>query len=85
MFENVNADLLTHLRKIIGQSMADYEPRVSLVNVEAMFDDVSLLGRGQEGFNVLRVQVSYSIRGTGQVFMEEGVMDISNGQGGYFV
>lgn len=85
MFENVNADLLTQLRQTIGQSMADYEPRVSLITVEAMLDDVSLLGGGQEGFNVLRIQVSYTIRGTGQVFMEEGVMDISNGQGGYFV
>lgn len=85
MFENVNADLLTRIKNTISRSMDDYETRVTLVNVEAIFEDVSLLGAGQNGFNVLRVQVSYIIRGTSQVFMQEGMMDVGDGQAGAFI
>ncbi len=85
VFENVNADLLARIKNTISQSIADYEPRVNLVSVEAYYEDASALGRGLEGFDVLRVQVSYTIRGSDLVFVEEGVMDIGDGQGGYFV
>lgn len=85
VFENVNADLLERIKVVISRSIAEYEPRVSLNSVVALFGDDSVPGTGGlAGINVLRVQVSYRIRGTDPVYVEEGLLDVSDGQAGYF-
>lgn len=84
VFENVNADLLENIKNAVSKSIAEYEPRISLISVVADFDDAGILGVGRKGFKALRVQVSYQIRGTDPIFVEEGILDVSDGQMGYF-
>ncbi|RAU29883.1 GPW/gp25 family protein [Enterobacter sp. ECC-175] len=84
MFENVNATLLTAITEQIRSSIEVWEPRVELMDVAADFADVSQLSPGQSGFNVLRLQVSYRIKGMEPLFSIEGNLDVGEGQGGYF-
>lgn len=85
MFENVTAYLLEQITALIRTSIEEYEPRVMLIRVEADFADVKTLGLDdQSGFDVLRVQVSYRIRGMESTFLLEGLLDIGDGQGSYF-
>lgn len=84
VFSNVNADLLQRITTLVRESITRYEPRVALIGVEAIYDDVSVLRTGQSGYKVLRLQVSYKIQGTDQVLTEEGVMDVLDGRGGVF-
>ncbi|BEM38654.1 baseplate protein [Serratia marcescens] len=76
LFENVTNALLTDIRALIRRSIEEYEQRVSLVSVDAEFDD------GSPG--LLRVQVSYQIRGMAQVMTIDGMLDLADGRGGYF-
>ncbi|WP_017349793.1 GPW/gp25 family protein [Pantoea sp. A4] len=84
VFANVNADLLQRITTLVRESITRYEPRVALLNVEALFEDVSVLRTGQSGFNVLRLQVSYKIQGSDIVLTEEGFMDVADGRSGVF-
>ncbi|PHM38161.1 phage baseplate protein [Xenorhabdus mauleonii] len=76
MFENVTASLLIDIKALIRHSIEEYEQRVFLVAVDAEFDDNTL--------GLLRIQVSYQIRGMSQVFIIDGLLDLADGRRGYF-
>ncbi|HEI8868283.1 TPA: GPW/gp25 family protein [Serratia odorifera] len=76
LFENVTSALLTNITTLIRRSIEEYEQRVSLVAVNAEFDD------GATG--LLRIQVSYQILGMAQVMTIDGALDLADGRGGYF-
>lgn len=76
LFENVTNMLLTDITALIRRSIEEYEQRVSLVTVDAEFDD--------SASGLLRVQVSYQIRGMAQVLTIDGALDLADGRGGYF-
>jgi uncharacterized protein len=76
LFENVTNALLTDIRALIRRSIDEYEQRVSLVAVDAEFDESAL--------GLLRIQVTYQIRGMAQVMTIDGWLDIADGRGGYF-
>lgn len=76
LFENVTGALLTDITTIIRRSIEEYEQRVLLIGVDAEFDDAAS--------GLLRIQVSYQIRGMAQVMIIDGALDLADGRGGYF-
>jgi phage baseplate assembly protein W len=73
LFENMSEDLLAEIRRIIRDGMLRHEPRVELIDLVALQNDIH--------HTQLDVSVSYRVRGSDARGEVRGFMELSSGEG----
>lgn len=77
MFENISQDLLTNIRRAIGDSMLRNEPRAELLNI--------VIQQNAQHPTHLDITLDYCVRGTGDSGKISGTLDTAGCKGGRFL